>query len=145
MTPTSQSDGILTLAAPPTHPEVGSPTPAVADRQGGLLARVLPYVSIARPDHWFKNVFMVAGVMLALFCHPETLGWDRLVPFLCAVAATCLLASSNYVINEILDAPSDRSHPKKRLRPIPSGACGCRSPTPSGSCSAPPVCCWPRR
>ncbi|HYV34496.1 MAG TPA: UbiA prenyltransferase family protein, partial [Gemmataceae bacterium] len=38
-----------------------------------------------------------------------------------AVAATCLIASSNYVLNEILDAPTDRSHPKKRHRPIPSG------------------------
>jgi 4-hydroxybenzoate polyprenyltransferase len=31
------------------------------------------------------------------------------------------VASSNYVINEILDAPMDRHHPVKRHRPIPSG------------------------
>ena len=37
------------------------------------------------------------------------------------MAATCLIASSNYVLNEILDAPTDRSHPVKRFRPIPSG------------------------
>src|SRR5262249_22167375 len=45
------------------------------------------------------------------------------VPLQLAVAlvATCLVASSNYVINEILDAPTDRSHPVKRKRPIPSG------------------------
>jgi len=35
--------------------------------------------------------------------------------------ATCLIASSNYVLNEILDAPTDRSHPVKRNRPIPAG------------------------
>src|SRR4029079_14980866 len=33
----------------------------------------------------------------------------------------CLVASSNYVINEVLDAPSDLSHPVKRNRPVPSG------------------------
>jgi 4-hydroxybenzoate polyprenyltransferase len=33
----------------------------------------------------------------------------------------CLVASSNYVLNEVLDAPSDRSHPVNRQRPVPSG------------------------
>jgi 4-hydroxybenzoate polyprenyltransferase len=35
--------------------------------------------------------------------------------------AVCLTASSNYVINEILDAERDRHHPVKKERPIPSG------------------------
>ena len=35
--------------------------------------------------------------------------------------ATGLVASSNYVLNEILDAKRDALHPVKRLRPIPSG------------------------
>ena len=33
----------------------------------------------------------------------------------------CLAASTNYVINEIMDAESDKHHPKKKHRPIPSG------------------------
>jgi 4-hydroxybenzoate polyprenyltransferase len=82
---------------------------------------LVPYLSIARPDHWFKNVFMVLGVLLAYFYHPELLHQNNLWQIVWALAATCLIASSNYVINEILDAPSDRSHPKKRFRPIPSG------------------------
>jgi 4-hydroxybenzoate polyprenyltransferase len=40
---------------------------------------------------------------------------------LLGLVAACLVASSNYVINEILDAPRDRFHPVKRNRPIPSG------------------------
>jgi len=79
------------------------------------------YLAIARPDHWFKNVFMALGVVLAYFCHPELFGLSVVVPILWAVAATCLIASSNYVLNEILDAPTDLSHPVKRFRPIPSG------------------------
>jgi 4-hydroxybenzoate polyprenyltransferase len=38
-----------------------------------------------------------------------------------AFLATCVLASSNYVINEILDAPMDQYHPVKHRRPIPAG------------------------
>jgi 4-hydroxybenzoate polyprenyltransferase len=80
-----------------------------------------PYASIARPDHWLKNVFMALGVLLAYFCHPEFFGAHTSVPILLAVVATCLIASSNYVLNEILDAPTDRNHPVKCHRPIPSG------------------------
>lgn len=86
-----------------------------------LLAKALPYASIARPDHWFKNVFMALGVLLACFYHPEVLTLGSALTVLWGVAATCVIASTNYVINEILDAPTDLEHPVKRHRPIPSG------------------------
>jgi 4-hydroxybenzoate polyprenyltransferase len=35
--------------------------------------------------------------------------------------AICLIASSNYTLNEILDAPHDRFHPTKHTRPVPAG------------------------
>lgn len=92
--------------------------------RSGVMAAVWPYVSIARPDHWFKNVFMVLGVVLAYFYQfntPDVEVHYRLVHLLWAVVAVCLVASSNYVINEILDAPTDRAHPVKRHRPIPAG------------------------
>lgn len=82
---------------------------------------IRPYVDIARPDHWFKNGFMLLGVLLAVSYQPGVLAgaaWWKLVV---AVGATCLVASSNYVLNEILDAPHDRHHPLKRHRPIPAG------------------------
>jgi 4-hydroxybenzoate polyprenyltransferase len=88
-----------------------------APRAGGLL----PYIAIARPDHWGKNVFMALGVFLAWFYRPAAFGAGTLVTVGWAVLATCLVASSNYVLNEILDAPTDRSHPVKRHRPVPSG------------------------
>jgi hypothetical protein len=80
-----------------------------------------PYVQIARVDHWFKNAFMILGTLLALFYQPELFSWSLAAPFALAVFATCLIASSNYVLNEILDGPTDRLHPKKRSRPVPSG------------------------
>jgi decaprenyl-phosphate phosphoribosyltransferase len=89
--------------------------------QPPLRGAILPYLSIARPDHWCKNVFMALGVVLAYFCHPDLFGAWAPLQIALAIVATCLIASSNYVINEILDAPTDRSHPVKRNRPIPSG------------------------
>ncbi len=80
-----------------------------------------PYVQIARIDHWFKNVFMLLGVLLAFFYTPELFVWSQIVQVAIALVATCLMASSNYVLNELLDAPSDRFHPIKKFRPVPSG------------------------
>jgi 4-hydroxybenzoate polyprenyltransferase len=79
------------------------------------------YVQIARIDHWFKNSFMVLGVILAVFYEPRVATWSSLAPLALAVCATCLVASSNYVLNELLDAPHDRLHPEKKHRPVPSG------------------------
>jgi decaprenyl-phosphate phosphoribosyltransferase len=79
------------------------------------------YVELARVDHWFKNSFMVLGVVLAMFYQPAILHW-RLAPrLLLALLATCLVASANYVLNELLDAPTDALHPQKRHRPAVSG------------------------
>lgn len=79
------------------------------------------YIDIARPDHWFKNGFMLLGVLLAVSYRPDALSGGAWWRLLVAVASTCLVASSNYVLNEILDAPHDRHHPLKQSRPIPSG------------------------
>jgi 4-hydroxybenzoate polyprenyltransferase len=78
-------------------------------------------VQIARVDHWFKNSFMVLGVVLAAFYEPAVIAWSSVVPLGIAVLATCLVASSNYVLNELLDGPRDALHPEKRFRPVPSG------------------------
>ena len=89
-------------------------------------ARVTPFdwrahLSIARPDHWFKNVFMLPGVIVAAST-VESFSWTAvLLRTLIAAVALCLIASSYYTLNEILDAPFDRLHPTKHTRPIPSG------------------------
>lgn len=78
---------------------------------------IWPYVQMARVDHWFKNAFMLLGVIVALFVEPSLLRWDVVPVLLLALLATCLVASSNYVLNEMLDAPYDRQHPVKKDRP----------------------------
>jgi decaprenyl-phosphate phosphoribosyltransferase len=97
------------------------PVPPKLEEPKGLLQHLWPYIQIARVDHWFKNAFMLLGVLLAFFYQPALLTWGS-VPLLgLALLATCLIASSNYVINELIDAPHDRMHPVKKHRPVPSG------------------------
>ena len=90
-----------------------------------MLNPVRPYIQIARIDHWFKNAFMLLGIVLAFFFRPELLGMKAYGSIVLGLFATCIVASSNYVLNELLDAPLDREHPTKRFRPA---ACGLIKP-----------------
>jgi decaprenyl-phosphate phosphoribosyltransferase len=82
-------------------------------------------IEVARVDHWFKNVFVLPGVVVALGFSPLSANTSVFRIFLIrlalGLAAACLVASSNYVLNEILDASSDRHHPEKSRRAVPSG------------------------
>jgi len=80
-----------------------------------------PYVQIMRVDHWFKNAFMLLGVLLAFFYDPQLLTAQTLEILVWAFFTTCIIASSNYVLNEWLDAPLDRLHPTKCERPAARG------------------------
>lgn len=80
-----------------------------------------PYIRIARIDHWFKNAFMLLGIMLAFFYDPSLATWGSVGTLVFAFFATCIIASSNYVLNEWLDAPLDRLHPTKQNRPAAQG------------------------
>ena len=112
------------------------------------MSRVMPYIRIARIDHWFKNALMLFGVVLAFFVQPiDAYPWLENVPFehgippdwnemlfyiyvtarreagtvVSVFLATSLVASSNYTLNELLDAPFDRLHPTKHTRPAAKG------------------------
>jgi decaprenyl-phosphate phosphoribosyltransferase len=89
--------------------------------QINLATRIRAHLAILRVDHWTKNVFILPGVVVPLsVAHlplDGALGWRLFVGTL----ATCSIASSNYVLNEILDAPYDRLHPIKKDRPVVRG------------------------
>lgn len=83
--------------------------------------RLRACISIARIDHWTKNVFVLPGVVIPLTLAPAPLDpalWGTVLTGLLSVG---LIASSNYTINELLDAPFDRVHPVKQFRPVPQG------------------------
>ena len=79
------------------------------------------HFEICRLDHWIKNVFILPGLLIAISIYPQSINAGLLVSALIGFVAAGLVASSNYVINEILDAPFDALHPTKRHRPTPAG------------------------
>ncbi|MFH1476082.1 MAG: UbiA prenyltransferase family protein [Verrucomicrobiota bacterium] len=81
----------------------------------------MPYLRLLRPDNWFKNVFMLPGMLLVFYFRPDLLNSATIWALVHGFAVVCLIASSNYVFNEILDAESDRHHPVKHNRPLVAG------------------------
>ena len=79
---------------------------------------MIQYIKLLRPLQWLKNVFVFAPI----FFSNNLLKWDLLWPTLIIFASFCLISSSIYCFNDLKDVEADRLHPKKRLRPIASGA-----------------------
>jgi 4-hydroxybenzoate polyprenyltransferase len=75
------------------------------------------YITLLRPRHWFKNLFLFAAPFFGggLF-HAETLSLAFPV-----FIAFSLCASAVYIFNDLIDSEQDRLHPDKRQRPIASG------------------------
>ena len=78
-------------------------------------------IQLARPDHWFKNIFVLPGILLVIYFQPSFKEFLSVWSIVAGLAAACLIASSNYVLNEILDSEKDLFHPEKKNRPIPRG------------------------
>jgi decaprenyl-phosphate phosphoribosyltransferase len=82
-----------------------------------------------RPKQWIKNALVIAAPGAA-----GALGRDGVpVRVALATAAFCLLASGIYAINDARDAPEDRLHPVKRLRPVAAGELDARTAVIFGS------------
>ena len=82
-------------------------------------ALVLPaLIRTLRPKQWVKNIFV--GVALVF---SQRLGdTDSFVRTLAAFWLFCLISGCVYVVNDLVDVEKDRAPPKKRSRPIASGA-----------------------
>ena len=74
-----------------------------------------------RLDHSIKQIFIIPGIVLAMAMTGSGLSEKVLIRILIGLVASTLIACSNYVVNEILDAPFDRLHPIKKNRPAASG------------------------
>lgn len=100
-------------------------TLAAAQKQGNVDRVFAPqraglkvWFKAMRLHQWVKNVLLFLPILLAhLFTVPSAL-LDTLVAFF----AFGFCASSVYLLNDLLDLPSDRRHPRKRFRPFASGA-----------------------
>lgn len=79
-------------------------------------AGIKEYITMARPDNWVKNLFMVPGMLFALSIFKTTFDEVVILKIFVGVSAMCFVASANYVINEYLDASFDLYHPLKKSR-----------------------------
>jgi 4-hydroxybenzoate polyprenyltransferase len=78
----------------------------------------LAAVKQLRPKQWFKQVFLLPALAFSgQFLQP-----GPIVSVAVGVAAFSLLSSSGYILNDWLDREADARHPKKKHRPIASGA-----------------------
>lgn len=85
------------------------------------MSKLSDYISVFRPSHWFKNVFMLVGSFSAFFFFRSSFTFENIKLIIIAFICTSLAASSNYGVNELIDSEFDKYHPVKKNRPIPSG------------------------
>ena len=76
-----------------------------------------PIFKALRPHQWLKNFLVFIPMLLA----HDFSGGDILAA-VAAFISFSLVASSVYILNDMLDLSADRAHPRKRLRPFASGA-----------------------
>ena len=74
-------------------------------------------IKTMRPRQWPKNIFIFA----ALVFDKQLLHLDPLLRTLAGFVLFCLISSSVYIFNDLVDIEADREHPEKKKRPIPSG------------------------
>lgn len=78
---------------------------------------MLDLLRLMRPHQWVKNAFVLTGLLFGHAWHNPTLVTQALIAFV----AFCLISSTIYILNDIVDIEQDRHHPSKRNRPLPSG------------------------
>ncbi len=97
--PTAEDPGAL--------PDGGAPVPLVKS----LLRSI-------RPHQWTKNLVIFAALLFG----QQLLNPASLSASVGAFAVFCGLSGVVYLVNDVMDRDADRLHPKKRFRPVASGA-----------------------
>jgi len=75
------------------------------------------WLGALRVPHWLKNLLVLAPLLAAQALYEPA----RLLAALLALGCFSLAASGVYLLNDLFDLPSDRSHPHKRQRALASG------------------------
>lgn len=74
-------------------------------------------IRLLRPHQWLKNILVFVPVLTAHRLGDAGSFWPAVGAFACF----CLAASGAYVLNDLVDLPSDRAHATKKRRPFASG------------------------
>ena len=78
---------------------------------------MIELLRLMRPHQWVKNAFVLTGLLFGHAWHNPTLVTQAIIAFI----AFCLISSTIYILNDIVDIEQDRHHPLKRKRPLPAG------------------------
>ncbi len=119
--PDRPRDDAATASASSKHrrasePRAASGAQALSGSRALSGARAL--LRLARPRQWTKNALLFAALLFARRLGDPAAVASAALGFV----AFCLLSAGTYAINDLLDAERDRLHPRKRNRPIASGA-----------------------
>ena len=77
---------------------------------------IIVHAKVLRPHQWVKNTLVFLPLLAAHKFDAQTLRLSVL-----AFVSFSLVASSAYVVNDLLDLAADRAHPRKSGRPFASG------------------------
>lgn len=72
---------------------------------------------LLRTNQWIKNLF----VFIPIFFAGELREMEKLKSVALAFCAFCFIASSIYIVNDLMDVEADRQHPEKCKRPLAAG------------------------
>ena len=82
------------------------------------MKRTMLLFQAMRPKQWTKNVLLFGGIAFSKHLFEADLFARSFLGFL----VFCVLSGFVYVANDVTDIEEDKKHPKKRYRPIASGA-----------------------
>jgi 4-hydroxybenzoate polyprenyltransferase len=81
------------------------------------MKNLISYAQLLRPHQWIKNAFVFVGLIFGHMWNQPTI----VIQVIFAASAFCLISSTVYIYNDIIDHPQDRLHPHKKNRPLPNG------------------------
>ncbi len=90
---------------------------ATAMSRSDVRGQIWGLIRTMRPIQWTKNAFVLAPLVFDGKLFQLDLALRSGLAFL----AFCLASSAVYILNDLVDLEKDRRHPRKRLRPLPSG------------------------
>ena len=105
------------LSTPPTASPSAARVTEIEQCFSRPESRLKPFLQALRLHHWLKNLLVFVPLVLAYrYDEPRLLGNAFLAFLSFGLAASCV-----YLINDLVDLPADRRHPRKRMRPLASG------------------------
>ena len=90
---------------------------SAGEQRSGLNRQLTGLLRTMRLKQWAKNGFVLVGLIFDGKLLDPGLALAAGLTLVCF----CLLSSSVYILNDLVDIEGDRNHPRKRLRPLPSG------------------------